>query len=711
MLLLHPRDARLNRFADGELGARPRARVARHLLHCERCRTAVTAIRELGRDARDLAVPTLRVELRSRVLSSVLAGEQVIVPIADPPPRVWRWERLVPASVGVLLVVGMLGVFLRPSTLRSEASSLAFQPEHPIAGSQVSVTYRATSRLARRNRLRLRAVYRRADDPPVVPSRTRETVASLARRPDGTFRGTFSLPPAAVYGLFAVEDDSGLVVDGRGRLGWEFLAAQPGGPTYDALLQKSYEAIGGDIRVALDAAVEATSVDPGRVEAWLARSIIEQRAFGDAASDTLRAFHMRQLRRLNDELGSQSVSPDVAGAMYFYAATWGADRIASQWRDWILREAPRSPIATELRTVSLMLAHGNAPADALDELERMWAGMPTPHVALPQNAFLLALRTGRAPDARRWAERWLEIEPWQRRVIAEDLLELPSLADEVLSMLTSESASLTTYDDATRPLYETVSQHRAWATGTRRAVLGLMGRAALQRGDPTAASAFLDSATVEGWDAAFFEDLADARLATRDSAGSAEMLARLAVDPARAGPGTTARGLALVDASTWAEMLTRARDRMISATLAEAQPRSLDRRVELLDRDGTKRDLLDLARGQVTVAAFFWPPCTSCVDDLALLAEAQRRIPNVFRIILISAERASDDAVGRLRTLGLDAPVVTDASGQAALALDSWGTAGYFVLDQRGTIQFSNTNLADIPRQAVALVQAPPTVF
>lgn len=711
MLLFHPSEARLNQFADGELGVGRRARVARHLLRCEHCRGSVNAIRLLARDARDLPLPSLGVSVRSRVLSSLQAGAQVIVPVADPARRAWLWPRVLQAGAGVLAVAVVLALVIEPRALRSEASSLEFEPQHPVAGSQVDVTYRATARLARHDRLRLRALYRRADDPQVRRDATREVAAWLERDADGLFRGTFSLPPGAVYGLFAVEDDSGRVVDGRGRTDWEFLAAQDRRPSYDALLQKSYEASGGDIRVALDAAVEATEVNPQRVEAWLARGVFEQLAFGDVAYDSLRAFHWDQLRRLDAELRDQSVSPVIAGSMYFYAWTWGEDRITETWQDWILRETPRTPIGSQVRAAALIMADVDAPGNALDDLERLWQETPSPHVTLPQNAFRTALHAGRVEAARVWAERWLSLEPWQRRNIAEDLLMLPSLTDYALMLLAAELESLrSSYDEGKRSLYETVREYDARSGRARREILGLMGRALLLRGDANAARTYLDSATVEGWNAGFFEDLAEARLATGDAVGSAEMLSRLTVDPARSAD-VTARALRLVDSTSWRGMLAQARQRMIVATLAEAQPRALEHPVELLDHHGDTHDLHDLVRGQITIVAFLWPPCVTCLDDLAALQAARHHVQSPFRVILITEERPSEEAVGRLRARGLDFPLMTDAKGQAAIALESWGTAGYFVLDPRGMVQFPNTTLEDVPRQVEALAHTPPVAF
>ena len=66
----HPAEARLNRFADGDLDERDQARVAEHLAGCPRCREEVAIVRRLGEMTRSLPTPIAQDEVLRRVLGA-----------------------------------------------------------------------------------------------------------------------------------------------------------------------------------------------------------------------------------------------------------------------------------------------------------------------------------------------------------------------------------------------------------------------------------------------------------------------------------------------------------------------------------------------------------------------------------------------------------------------------------------------------------------
>jgi hypothetical protein len=700
---IHPTDRHLNRFADRDLSPGWQALVARHLEGCTRCRARVMAVRALSREAQTLEAPPLPPGLRQRVLAAAASGPAPIIPLADPTPRSRRWQRLAWMSAGAVAIALSLRLVLAPAVLRSEASTLAFLPERPAVGATLEVTYVATPRLAGEERLRLRARYRRVGDPQYGGEIPQVEAAILTRAGDDTFHGMLTLPPDVVYAVFAVEDEAGERVDGRGRLGFELLTYADGQPSYDALVQHAYEAMGRDLGVAHAAMQEATERYPDRVGAWNDRSGLELEALGPAAEDSLRTEYLPRLHAFDAALDGGPVPPDVAESMYFFATRWGAVDVAARWRARLLREAPRSAAALQLRAVDIVLGDGDDPARALAAFEALWTEAGPHRQVVAEHAYAFAGRAGRDDATLRWAARLLDEEPLRRLEVARDLIAIPACRDSVLAWLDEERAALRQPDDTRRVLYRTVPAQRSEDQRALREVLALMGRAHLAAGDLAASIALLDSATERGWSLAHFETLADARLTAGDLPRGIDMLARLAVDPAYDGPDPAARALALVPQDEWERATHRAERYMLDETLGEADAIPLPASVRVADPDGTERDLRPLIEGQITVVAVFWPGCRACYADLRRLELAVGRLPQPAGVILVSTTEISAEQLAALRAADVSLPVTVDARGEFTAAVGSWGTTEYYVIDARGVVRFGDTTLEDIPREVLAL--------
>lgn len=88
MMLLHPREATLLRYAAGSAQETARRRVASHLADCDRCRSTVQSTREIRvalASGAAVGAPDL---LLQRILQSRMQGERVILPAETPAPRV-----------------------------------------------------------------------------------------------------------------------------------------------------------------------------------------------------------------------------------------------------------------------------------------------------------------------------------------------------------------------------------------------------------------------------------------------------------------------------------------------------------------------------------------------------------------------------------------------------------------------------------------------
>jgi thiol-disulfide isomerase/thioredoxin len=701
-MLFHPTDLRLGLFADGELRPPAVRRVARHLQRCGRCRARVTATRKLSRDARDLKIPPLPPGLRQRVLRGLAVGEPVIVPVADPPVPVWPWRRLGWVAIGSLVIIGGVRLVVG-NRLYSEASVLEFTPARPSAGEEITVTYHATGQLGLEAALRLRAQYRESGDRGERDVRP-ITTTPLRRRSDRTYEARVRLPAGVVYAAFAVEDEAGAVVDHGGTMGWELLVHAGGRPSYDALRQRVEVAVGRDPGEALEAAIEATRLDPGRVEIWSMRSTLEAQAYGPDAYDSLRAVHVPRVRAFDQQLGQTPVSADVLGVMYLNATTWRVLDVAERWRERALREAPRSPIAAQLKTIDILREPGEHPHERLRLLDSLYDAVGTAPAVLSNGAFALAYAI-KDPDASlRWARRVIAVEPGERVTKARQLLSFPSLSDTVLAWVDGEIARLGAPDDGRRPLSWSKPRYLRDAGNARLDLLGLKGQILLRRGDTPAALAYLDSAVAEGWDIARFRAAAAARLAAADTLGAAQLLARIAVDPAVPDEDADRYGRRLVGASVWAAERDRALSDMLRETRREAQPHVLFDPVRLTRRAGDTVDVRATLQGHVTVVAFWHPWCRTCLAEVQELHSLVADLPNAPRLAIVSRRPLGPADWAMLDDAGLAPVVMVDGEGQAMQAFRVWATGGLFVVDPRGVIQYHDVSLNEVPRCIMTLV-------
>jgi len=656
----------------------------------------------LSRDARDLRIPPLPPGLRQLVLHGLAAGERVIVPVADPPVPVLPWRRLVWAGIGALVIIigGTRLVF--DNRLYSETSVLEFTPARPAAGDEITVTYHASGQLGSEAVLRLRAQFRRSGDreergiPPI-------TTALLARRSGRTYEARLRLPAGVVYAAFAVEDEAGEVVDHGGSMGWELLVYADGRPSYDALRQRVEAATGRDLGEALEAAIETTRLYPDRVEAWSMRSSLEAQAFGPDAHDSLRAVHAQRVHAFDEQLGQAPASTDLMRAMYLYANEWKIVDVAERWRLRALREAPRSAIAAQLKTIAILREPAEHPSERLRQLDSLYDDVGTAPDILYSGAFALAHGT-RDPDASlRWARRVIAIEPGQRVTKARQLLSFPSLGDTVLAWVDGEIERLDAPDDGRRPLSWSKPRYQRSVASVRLDLLGLKGRVLLGLGDTLAALASLDAAVAQGWDVARFRTAAMARLAAADTLGAARLLARMAVDPAARDEKAVQSGRRLVNPSVWAAERERALSDMLRETRREAQARVLFDPVRVTRRSGDTVDLRETLQGHATVVAFWHPSCRTCLAELQELRHLVAGLPGAPGLAIVSRRPLGPADWAVLDDAGLSPVVSVDGENEALQAFGVWATAGVFVVDQRGVIQYHDVSLNEVPRCIMAL--------
>jgi len=706
-VIIHPSDDALNRFADGESDAREHARIARHLQGCRRCRQVILEIRALGQSAARWEDPPLPERLRARVLESAARRSGAIVPVADPEPAVRRRSRLVWLGAAAILAAVALRVALAPPALESEASTLEFVPANPVPGDTVQVVYNPTPRLDGRVWLRLRARFRRADDPPRVRSMLRHAAATLVRGADGLYRGRVAVPPDVVFGVFAVEDSAADVVDSHGREGWDLLTSVDGRrPSLAALVQRAYDASYADWGRYAAYAEQVAAVYPDSVQSWELRAAVEPDAVGSALRDSVERESVERLRQFDRTLRDRAVSPAVMNGMYFWAFSLrGQTEIMERWRSRLVREAPSSISAAEVQSSHYQIVAASDPRRALLGFDSLWVNSHVHPARLVVDAFQAAQSLGDSRVAVRWARRWRDLEPTTLPEIAQTLAAVPGTSDTAIVWLQEAADRLREPNDSLRPLFVAKEEQRRRDEATRRSILSLEGRLELESGHRERGLALLDSVTRSGWDLSGVPEIAEALISAGETERGVELLARLAADPWYNDTTVHNVGRALVGPEEWRQLVRNARERMVEVTEREARPRALPRSVPLRHADGTERDLRALAAGRVTVVVLLFR-CVTCESQLlSILGALAADSLGGAQILLVTDEHPSPTDLEAYAALGSEASVLVDARGAVSDALDSWKRPDYFVIDPRGTILYSYSNPADIPRQVLAVAR------
>lgn len=710
---LHPGFRRLSRYADDDLDARARRKVAGHLERCPRCRAALARIRALDAAAKDLPAPPLPADLRERLLARHRSGETVIVPPAEDPDRPGRAGRgrgwIAAAAVVALAMAG--APFLLPGAeLEANRSELVFSPAAPRPGETVQVSYRPGSLLSGEDRLRLRARYLRRDDLPMPGVGRQAAAAELARGRDGVFRGALRLPEGVVYGAFAVEDRGGERVDANGRKTWELLAHGPDGrPLFEALAQRHFDHQSANWELSRENARHAAALYPGRVDAWFMLYLNERASLAGPAADSARdrararladfdrAFRARPALDVESELGIIARLAEAVGDTARHR----------HWRARLLREAPSSLWGVQERVMDIGPMLERDPRRALAALDTLWSqvGAGRPAVVYLPIALYAAQATGDADAIRLWAGRLSRADP--RTELGAMLAQHPELREEGMDRLRARLRALERVDDALRPLDRSVGEERRARREEAGHVLADLGAALLESGRRAAALDTLAKATETGWDAALFRRVADLRLQVGDTAGAAAPLALSVADPMHgAAFGDSARVLlgARFGEAAWRSEMERARREMRDRVLERATRRPVRADVRLRDADGRTVRLRETAAGRPTFVAFWsrhCPPSAEQVPRLQRVAAALRA--RGYAVVTVS-EAPTPEFRRYLAERRLTFPVYADAFRELSPALGQWATPEYYVLDAGGHVRFGpHRDLSAIPAQMAVL--------
>lgn len=710
-MMIHPRFTLLARYAEGESKNPTRAKVGSHLRGCAACRATVAELRELAAAAASAPAPPTPAGALDRVLARRAAGERVILPTETAtrdrraPSR--RWIGAAAAAVVAALALSS-GLFLSTAELQADSSELRFIPDEPVAGQEVRVEYRASSLLAGEQRLVLRARYRTPRDEAYNGGMKQTTVGELRRGEGGVFRGSLQLPDSVVYAVFAVENAEGSRVDSNQRMLWDLLVSDGSGkPLAAALDQKSNDLHGRNWELAFRTAQQRARLYPGQVESWNNLYYFRRALFGDA--DSLKTFHRARFHRFEEQfVGSQRISADELGWMYWYSLAAGDSAVQNRWKARFLREAPGHPLAVQERAIEIPQKHKENPVQQLAALETLWDEVGPAHGQLLLQGLNAARRTGDAGAIQRWVERR---EKNDRRAsptwhVAEALATHPELREEGLRRFRAIVSELERVTPESRSLVNTVGKQRVENEAAQSRILAAVGQILLDAGRVRAGLDTLNLAMQHGWDRDVFARIADARFSVEDSLRAVDALANLVVDPGTeraAADSLTALGRRVAPPARWAASIETAHQRMRDRTLQDITTISVGGPLRLAALDGVH--ILNQRAAEDPLVVVFWSrhcgPALDALDEIQELAD--RLGTSGVQTIMIADEPPSSELLAFLRKRSVSVPVYGDTDGEIRRAFESWGTPEYFVLDASGRIRFAYSSLEKIPRQVTVL--------
>jgi hypothetical protein len=717
---IHPRNTTLNRYADRTLDPSAMRRVGEHLISCLRCREVVDQINDLGARTRAASAPVASTEMLYRILARREAGERVILPVLEltreRTAKPWR----IAAVAALLLIAGTTALLLsRSATAATGDGALEFLPAHPEAGAAIDATYRPSERFATDTVLMLRARF--VSSPRDVPPGFEKTPPTIARFPmrraqDGAFHLRFTLPLTATYSAFAIEDSSATRIDANHGRRWELLAYDAGGrPRYDALLAATRERSGWDARH--DAAHLLVTHYPDSIQSWDTIAFTENVVHG--ASDSAAAVTSRKAFERFDarERRNDHRSPATTSQLYAFARTLHDTARAAYWRERVVVEAPRSGAAAQIRgmhAIERLRPDPHALTSALPELDHIWNDVGAVDPSFTTFGLQSAIAAHNPAAISRWGARYRDMThdvPTSREWVGSELVKYPQSRAEGLRLLRTILMPIDVISDPHRGLRQTATAMQRDNDELRAETLQHIGEALLADQQVHAALDTLRLAAGVSWNLERFRSIASAALAVGDTADAAHMLALVAADPVTAATfNDSARamlGSAVTDAQ-WSLHRREATTTMHVRVLALSihQPMRGDR-VRFLTPSGERRTFAQLADGHITVVAFGadLQRSGSPVDLHAMQRLSTALATDNARLVVIALHPRTPGMPEALRQRGLSIDVYFDEYHEADRAFNAYGFPIYCVVDARGTIRFSYSDVEQLRVQVRALAQ------
>jgi hypothetical protein len=622
--------------------------------------------------------------------------------------------------------------------LSAANGELRFTPATPRAGQTIALTYRPTTRLAGDDRVRVRARYRTIHDnlysePPFTEGTDVVTIATLRRRADGTFAGSFHFPDSVVYAVFAVENEDATFVDANHGQYWELLAHDARHrPLFDALDQRIADLLGRNWVEAFATARRMVAVYPDRPASWTTQWMFENLLTGDDKKDSLFAAYRDRFTALarrfdGDAAAARRELPEMAYFALRVEVASGSASDSALARPWIARakrEAPTSPAVLDVRASQPARGMRRDPVRSVAEYDALWQeggdslyrasrGFQPRH-QMSRGAYRAALLAKDTAAFLRWSGRVAQGGRYARRKMARVATEQPFGRALAMDWIRDELRVAGELRPEHRFLAETAVEQRKRQAQESRELLALLGKTLVAEGGSHARAALdtLVLAAADGWNLAVFRDIADARLSASDTVGALDMLAKIVVDPrTTSAEADSMRQLAqrTVGAARWTAMVGGARAEMPRRVLVTSVDLPVDGPVRLTDRSGNTRKMSELAVGKPAFVFHWVHDCPDAMKELSFADSVGARLAAVgVRVFSVTGDSPSPAIDSLIRQKKLVMPVYYDLKKDVGRAFNTWGWPAYLVVDAAGRLRFRSGGGSpdDALVQVAALQQA-----
>ncbi|WP_423926670.1 peroxiredoxin family protein [Candidatus Palauibacter sp.] len=577
-----------------------------------------------------------------------------------------------------------------------------------MAGDEITVTYTPLGMLADEPELVLRGTYGTADDKSwrVRLDERLLTIPTMNRGSGGTFATRFTLPEAAVYAAFVVEDATGEQLDAKsGRLFDLLVHAPDDRPLYHAFRRRADEFEDRNVHTSLEALRRAMELYPDSLGGWSELRSFERSALGWTTGDSLFAWHQENFAELHERYKDreEGLSPSAIQGLSSYAAAVRDQQGTAHWD-----AAAEQTVGTDAwamdtgwRILNQLDADGDTTL-ALAEFERHWPDAREALSPFEIFGFELALEARDLDALDRWIERFF---PYGMRGLA--LPRMIAVIPERRARAVELARVRYELPDPGRPLGRTADEHAQSVAVERAALLKDYARFLNEYASPDEAMEIVEEATTRSASSDLFEILGELKLDAGDVEGAARAYAALASDPSMS--PEQADSLAMLvghdpDSPKWRALLEAGTVQVLPNVLSAAVEWTPgDARVT--DASGNQHTLADLTGGKPTVLIFWarWcPPCVQKIPAVVRLEAAMERLgAQVLSIAWRDPPGAEMDAF--IEERGITYPVYYDLADDATGAFGVYAIQANFVLDPRGRVRFERSAIVDIPRQVGAL--------
>ncbi len=581
----------------------------------------------------------------------------------------------------------------------SRESGLRFSPETPVAGSDVTVSYSPVATLADESTLVLRGTYRTAGGEVELLA-----IPNMQARSGGTFTTRFTLPEAAVYAAFVVEDAAGERLDANGGRLFDLLVHDADGtPLYHGLVGRADEFEDRNVHTSLEALRRAMELYPDSLDGWGRLRSFQRRALGSSNGDSLFAWHQENFAAIHERYRDREDLPaSTVQAISNYAAAVRDSEGASYWRAVSVATIGTDDWALNITFSLDGQRRAEGPEAVLEEFERHWPDAQGKIAPFAPLALEAAIESSDLAVVDRWTER--AYDGFTGIYLARTVVAIPERRERAIEIARDK------YERSPiRPLGRTVNEHDQSVALGRVALLKDYARFLSEYASQDEAIGILEEATAQSASPDLYEALGELKLGQGDIEGAARAYAVVASDPNT--PRSRADSLAgavghTSDSPEWSALLEATRAEVLALVLSNAVEWT-PAASHVTDASGERHALADLTAGKPTALVFWATWCGPCIRKIPDVVRLQETLEPLGAQVVSIAWRdpPGPEMDAFVEEHGISYPVYHDLVDSATDAFGVFAVQTNFVLNAEGSVRFARTELVDIPRQVEALVR------